>query len=75
MPGKLKIDIKETECEIACKNYEGMRPSEYVELAAMLTKLAAERSGANVNDVMKMIRRRVLYMHDKNKLDIMNKKV
>lgn len=74
MPGKLKVDIRETECEIACTNYEGMRPSEYVELAATLTTLAAERSGANVNDVMKMIRRRALYMHDKNKLDIMNKR-
>lgn len=75
MPGKLKIDIKETKCEIACTNYEEMRPSEYVEMAAMLATLAAERSGANVNDVTEMIRRRALYMHDKNKLDIMNKKV
>lgn len=74
MPGKLKIDIKETECEIACTNYEGMRPSEYVELAVAFIKLAAESSGADIRNVMELTERRTRYAYDKNKLDTMNKR-
>lgn len=75
MPGKVKIEIKETECEIACTNHEGMRSSEYIEMAAMLVTLAAERSSVDIRYAMELTEKRVRYMYDKNRLDELEEKV